>query len=366
MMRRVPLNDLLRQNRLVQEELGEAARRVIERGWYVLGSECADFETAFADYCGVSHCIGVANGTDAIELALRAIGVADGDGVATVANAGFYASTAIHAIGAKPVYVDVAAENHLIDIDSLRQAVAREAVRAVIVTHLYGYLADVEAAIAVCEPLGIPVIEDCAQAHGASRNGRRAGSFAAAGCFSFYPTKNLGALGDGGAVTTSDEGIATRLRELRQYGWDKKYQVSRPGGRNSRLDEMQAALLHAKMPYLDRWNEDRRQLANRYSREMQNPRVVVPGNFGPDNVAHLFVVRCKDREGFRQHLDAHGIASDVHYPIPDHRQPGYQAASGSDTLKETERLAREIVTIPCFAELEEEEIGQILGAVNSW
>src|SRR6201990_3311417 len=297
MTRRVPLNDLVRQNRLIHEELTGAARRVIERGWYVLGSEGADFEKAFAAYCGVPHAIGVANGTDGIELALRAVGVGEGDRVATVANAGFYASTSIHAIGARPLYVDVVARTHSMNVDSLQRELAQTPVRAVIATHLYGRLADVEAIAATCKPLGIPVVEDCAQAHGAERNGRKAGSFGAAGCFSFYPTKNLGALGDGGAVTTSDAAMAKRIRELRQYGWDRKYRVSRTGGRNSRLDELQAALLLAKLPHLDRWNEDRRRIARRLSNAIRHPRIKCPQDFGTDNVAHLFVLRCEDRAG---------------------------------------------------------------------
>jgi dTDP-4-amino-4,6-dideoxygalactose transaminase len=365
MPRRVPLNDLVRQNLLVHDELVGSARRVIERGWYVLGSEGADFEKAFASYCGVPHAIGVANGTDGIELTLRAVGVGEGDRVATVANAGFYASTAIHAIGARPLYVDVVAKTQSMNVDCLQRELAQSPVRAVIATHLYGRLADVEAIAALCKPLGIAVIEDCAQAHGANRNGRAAGSLADAGCFSFYPTKNLGALGDGGAVTTSDTALAERLRELRQYGWDKKYQVSRAGGRNSRLDELQAALLLAKLPHLDRWNEDRRALARRYSNEVSNPRIECPQDFGADNVAHLFVVRCQDREGLRRHLEAHGISSDVHYPIPDHRQPAYSACHAGP-LPETERLAREILTIPCFPEMEEEEVSRVIKAVNSW
>ena len=365
MTRRVPLNDLVRQNLLIHEELVSSARRVIARGWYVLGSEGADFEKAFAAYCGVPHAVGVANGTDGIELALRAVGVGEGDRVATVANAGFYASTSIHAIGARPLYVDVVARTHSMNVDSLKRELAQNPVRAVVVTHLYGRLADVETIAAICKPLGIPVIEDCAQAHGATRNGKAAGSFAAAGCFSFSPTKNLGALGDGGVVTTSDAAVAGRLRELRQYGWDKKYQVSRTGGRNSRLDELQAALLLAKLPHLDRWNADRRAIARRYSTEIRHSRIECPQDFGADNVAHLFVVRCEDRDGLRRHLEAHEVSSDIHYPIPDHRQPAYSASHVGE-LPETERLAKEIVTIPCFPEMEEEEIEQVIDAVNSW
>jgi aminotransferase EvaB len=365
MTRGIPLNDLVRQSQLIHEELVSAVRRVIERGWYVLGSEGAEFEQAFAAYCGVAHAVGVANGTDGIELALRAVGVDKGHGVATVANAGFYASTSIRAIGARPLYVDVDPDTSLMSVDSLKRELARNAVRAVIATHLYGRLADVETIAAICRPLGIPVIEDCAQAHGARRNGKASGSFGDAGCFSFYPTKNLGALGDGGAVTTQDAGIAARVRELRQYGWDKKYQVSRAGGRNSRLDELQAALLLAKLPHLDRWNIDRRAIARRYANEIGNPRVKCPQDFGTDNVAHLFVLRCEDRDGLRRHLEARGVGSDIHYPIPDHRQPAY-SASEFDELPETERLAKEIVTIPCFSEMEDEEVSQVIDAVNAW
>jgi aminotransferase EvaB len=366
MTRSVPLNDLVRQGRDIREQLAARAADVIARGWFVLGDECAAFESEFAQYCGVAHCLGIANGTDGIEIALRAAGVGSGDGVATVANAGFYASTAIHAIGARPVYVDVSAETHLMDASALQQVLSADNVRAVIVTHLYGRLADVEAVIALCQPRGIAVIEDCAQAHGASRNGRKAGSFGVAGCFSFYPTKNLGALGDGGAVTTNDAGFAARVREFRQYGWDTKYRVSRKGGRNSRLDELQAALLRVKLPHLDRWNAERRKLAQRYAREITNPRVTCPADFGPENIAHLFVLRCQDRDGLRRHLEARGVASDIHYPIPDHLQPAYGGVSRSNSLPQTERLASEIVTIPCFAELDEDEIRQVIDAVNGW
>ena len=365
MATRIPLNDLVRQNSLIRDDLVSASRRVIERGWYVLGAEGADFETAFAKYCGVPHAVGVGNGTDAIELALRAVGIRAGHKVATVANAGYYASTSIRAIGAHPVYVDVSRDTYLMSIDSLRHQLERSPVQAVIATHLYGRLADIETIVAICRPLGIPVVEDCAQAHGATRNGRSAGSFGAAGCFSFYPTKNLGALGDGGAITTCDDALADSLRQLRQYGWNKKYRVSRTGGRNSRLDEMQAALLLAKLPHLDRWNEVRRTIARRYSAEIKNSRVKCPKDFGADHVAHLFVVRCEDRDGFQRHLEAHGVGSDIHYPIPDHLQPAYPDHE-ADGLTETERLAMEIITLPCFAEMEEEEIGAVISAANSW
>jgi len=368
MTRRVPLNDLVRQNRTIHADLLASAGRVIERGWFVLGSEGAQFEAAFAKYCGVESAIGVANGTDALELALRAVDVGPDMGVATVANAGFYSSTAIHAIGARPVYVDVNPSTQLMDAGSLERALATTSVKAVIVTHLYGRLADMESIAAVCQSRNIPIVEDCAQAHGARRNGRLAGSFGKAGCFSFYPTKNLGALGDGGAITTNDAVIAARLRELRQYGWDQKYRVSRAGGCNSRLDEIQAALLLAKLPHLDAWNEERRAIARRYASGIKHPAVQCSRVFGPDDVVHLYVVRCKDRDRFRQHLDANGIGSDVHYPIPDHLQPAYAGRSAGlgDALPETERLAHEIVTIPCFNGMEETEVERVISVVNSY
>jgi dTDP-4-amino-4,6-dideoxygalactose transaminase len=364
-MQRVPLNDLLRQNNSIRDDLVASASRVIDRGWFIHGEEGARFEAGFAAYCSVRHAIGVANGTDAIELALRAAGVKAGNAVATVANAGFYSSTAIQAIGAEPLYVDVDPTTQLMALASLQRALEGRPVAAVVVTHLYGQLAEIEAIVSYCGMRGIVVIEDCAQAHGARRNGKLAGSFGKAGCFSFYPTKNLGALGDAGAITTDDPAFATRLRELRQYGWDQKYRVSRTGGRNSRLDEMQAALLSAKLPHLDAWNEERRNIARRYVDEIRHPGIRRLQPMGADHVAHLFVVRCEDRDRFRRHLDLNGIATDIHYPIPDHRQPAYEGRVAAELI-ETETLAREIVTIPCFNGMEETEIRRVISAANGW
>lgn len=362
-MHRVPLNDLLRQNRPIRDDLVASASRVIERGWFIQGEEGGAFEAAFANYCSVQHCIAVGNGTDAIELALRAAGVKAGDAVVTVANAGFYGSTAILAIGAEPLYVDVDPMTQLMDPSALRQGIEGRSIAAVLVTHLYGRLADVEAIASLCAERGIVVIEDCAQAHGARRNGKLAGSFGAAGCFSFYPSKNLGALGDAGAITTSDAGLAARLRQLRQYGWDQKYRVDRLGGRNSRLDEMQAALLLVKLRRLDQWNEERRGIARRYVEEINHPGIRRLLPFGTDHVAHLVVLCCEDRDRLRRHLDASGIATDIHYPIPDHHQPSWKPQV---SLPNTERLAQEIVTIPCFIGMEDAEIDRVIAAVNGW
>lgn len=342
-----------------------AINGVVGRGSYILGPENEAFEAAFAAYCGVSHAVGVANGTDAIELALRAVGVQAGHAVVTVANAGFYATAALLAIGANPVFIDVDPETYLVSVDALRDTLKETSVHCVVVTHLYGCLADVETVDEICQARGIPVLEDCAQAHGAARGKRLAGSFGAAGCFSFYPTKNLGALGDGGAVVTRDPEIAARVRSLRQYGWEGKYRVARSGGRNSRLDAMQAAILGAKLPHLDSWNKRRRDIAQRYANEIVHPGVKCPSGFGEDHVAHLFVVRCEGRDNLRAHLESNGIGADIHYPVPDHRQAAIRDMWPAE-LVVTERLAREILTLPCFPEMTEDEVAHVISAINAW
>ena len=362
---RVPLNDLSRQTRAIEEELSQAIAGVLACGAYVLGPETQAFERDFAAYCGVPHVLGVANGTDAIEIALRATGIEAGHRVATVANAGFYASAAIRAIGAEPAYVDVDGKSHTMAADDLRRELDHGGVRAVVVTHLYGRLAAIEEIVALCERPGVAVIEDCAQAAGAARHGRRAGSFGIAGCFSFYPTKNIGALGDGGAIVTKDVEFAARVRALRQYGWERKYHVSLAGGRNSRLDEIQAAVLRVKLRHLDGWNARRRSIAVRYSNEISNPRVACPQGFGTDHVAHLFVVRAEDRESLRRHLDLQGVGTDIHYPVPDHLQ-AVSRGTCCRALPVTEALAKDIATLPCFPEMTDEEVAFVVQAVNRW
>jgi dTDP-3-amino-2,3,6-trideoxy-4-keto-D-glucose/dTDP-3-amino-3,4,6-trideoxy-alpha-D-glucose/dTDP-2,6-dideoxy-D-kanosamine transaminase len=238
--------------------------------------------------------------------------------------------------------------------------------RCVVVTHLYGLLADMDSILAVCAARQVPVIEDCAQSHGATREQRRAGSFGVAGCFSFYPTKNLGALGDGGAVVTRDDGIAGRILELRQYGWEAKYQVVHLGGRNSRLDEIQAAILTAKLPHLDEWNRARRYVANRYSTEIAHANIKCPPVLGEDHAAHLYVVRCSDRPGLRQYLESKNISTDIHYPISDHRQPCFSTMPILAELPHTDRATAEVLTLPCFPEMTNAEVDAVVEALNSW
>jgi dTDP-4-amino-4,6-dideoxygalactose transaminase len=358
----VPLNDLQRQTTVLGAELSAAIQRVVESGWYILGKECAAFEAEFADYCGVRQCIAVANGTDALELALRSLGIGLGDVVATAANAGGYATAAIRQIGAESLYVDVDAERMTICPRDLAARLTPQ-VRAVIATHLYGRMADLPGLLAVTDRAGVPIIEDCAQAHGAALSGRKAGSWSALGCFSFYPTKNLGGLGDGGAVTTNDSALAERVKSLRQYGWSTRYKCAEYG-RNSRLDEMQAAILRAKLPHLDGWNARRREIAKIYSCALAEQSVACPQEFGEDYVAHLYLIRSERRDELRASLKARGIATDVHYPIPDHRQEAARGtAAARTTLPVTERLAQEILTLPCFAELREDEIAAVAAAL---
>jgi dTDP-4-amino-4,6-dideoxygalactose transaminase len=345
---------------LLKDAIESAISSVTTSGRYLFGHYTAAFEVAFADYCGTRHCIGVANGTDALEIALRAVGCRPGDDVVTTPNSGMYATAAILAVGARPVLVDIEPRHMTMSPGALAQ-VLNPQVKAVVVTHLYGRLADMEAISAITR--GIPLIEDCAQAHGAERGGMKAGSFGGIGCFSFYPTKNLGALGSGGAIVTSDDRLAQAVRELRQYGWGSKYCAVRPGGRNSCLDEIQAAILTAKLPFLDGWNAKRRDIVRRYCESLGNAAILHPK--GSDDSAHLCVLRIKNRGELEEHLAGDGIATAVHYPIPDHRQPALRGVF-SDTLHlpEAELAADEVLTIPCFAELTDEEIGRVTDSLT--
>jgi len=338
-------------------------RDVLASGWYILGPQGEAFESEFAGFCGAAHGVGVANGTDALELALRALEIGPGDQVAAVANAGGYSTAAIRAIGAEPLYIDVEEDSMTMDSRALAAAIGPRT-RAVIVTHLYGRVADMPALLAAAG--SVPVIEDCAQAHGARLCGRVAGVWGALGCFSFYPTKNLGAVGDGGVVVTGNSVLAARVRSLRQYGWISKYRSISAGGRNSRLDEMQAAVLRVKLRYLEEGNVRRRKIAYLYNRWLSGAGLKTSA-VGNEHVAHLYVVRSALRDGLRDALRSASIGSDVHYPVPDHLQEsarGRRWAAGG--LPVTERCCREVVTLPCFPELRDEEVRMVAEAVCSF
>jgi dTDP-4-amino-4,6-dideoxygalactose transaminase len=348
----------------VEKALREAAARVITSGRFVLGPEGEAFEAEFAAYCGAGECVAVANGTDAIELALRGVGVRSGDSVITVANAGNFASTALAAIGARPLYVDVDEDSLTLSPSALTTQL--DGVRAIVVTHLYGRLAAIEQVVEIAAARGIPVVEDCAQAHGSMRQERRAGTFGRIGCFSFYPTKNLGALGDGGAIVTSDRELAKTIRALRQYGWTTKYKAAFSGGRNSRLDEIQAAFLRIKLRVLDDANLQRIAIAQRYRDAFANLPLKMLHWTDGEYVAHAFPVRVEQRDEFRAYLTHAGIGTDIHFPIPDYRQPMAGYDDKRATLPVTEMACASVTTLPCFPGLSSEEVDRVIVAVRQF
>jgi aminotransferase EvaB len=363
--RPVPFNDLGRGTAGLRAELLDAVTRVLDSGWYVLGPEHDAFEAELADYLGAPTVVGVANGTDALQLAMLALGVTPGAAVLTAANAGGYASTAARSIGARPVYADVDASSLLLTPATLDEALRGMTVppAAVVVTHLYGMAADMPAIVAWAAARGIPLIEDCAQSLGAVVGDRRAGTFGDAATISFYPTKNLGALGDGGAVVTRDPATADRIRSLRQYGWASKYRATTPGGRNSRLDELQAAILRVRLRGLDALNARRREIHTRYAAALALPGVRLVHAASDAYVAHLAVLDADDRDDLRARLNEAGIGTDVHYPLPDHLQP-IADAELRPALPVTERAAQRVLSIPLFPELTEAEIDAVETALS--
>ncbi|MCX6135464.1 MAG: DegT/DnrJ/EryC1/StrS family aminotransferase [Ignavibacteriales bacterium] len=366
-MKTIPINDLSRIDDAEKKAELDAIARVYNSGWYILGPEVRSFEDEFASYIGSKHCVGVGNGTDALELALRSLGVGPGDEVATVANAGMYSTAAIYALGAKPRYVEICADTMTMDPEDVREKMG-ECTRAIIVTHLYGQMADMPAILDVSRKTNLPLIEDCAQAHGAVLNGTKAGNWGDIGCFSFYPTKNLGGIGDGGCLVTSSEEVYSKLIQLRQYGWKGKYCSEVKGGRNSRLDEIQAAILRSRLPLLDHLNGRRRKIARIYSTKLAElqDRLVCTQNFQLTNVSHLYVIRTRERENLSRWLMSNGVSTDVHYPIPDHHQPFQKFLLKDISLPVTENVCEEVLTLPCFPGLAEQEIDQVLSAINKY
>jgi dTDP-3-amino-3,4,6-trideoxy-alpha-D-glucose transaminase len=363
---RVPFGDSIRQYQALQHELDAAAARVLQSGWYILGPEVQAFEAEFARFCGAAHCVSVGNGTEALHLALRALGLQPGDEVLTVANAGVPGAIAIRQAGLTPRFADVDEQTHNLSPASLATAITPRT-KAILPVHLYGRPAPMAEIMEIAARHALPVVEDCAQSHGATVDGRITGTLGRLGCFSFYPTKNLGALGDGGAIITDDGALADTLRKLRVYGWERKYHSTVAGGINSRLDELQAALLRCKLPHLIHWNELRRERAAWYRELLAD----VPGLTLPHDtdghVYHLFVVQVHGgrRDALRQALAEHGIGTDVHYPLPAHLQPafddlGYEPGE----LPVSERLAESVLSLPCFPELTRAEVEAVAAAVK--
>lgn len=361
----VPFANLHREHDALRAELRGAIDDVLDSGWFILGKQLETFERAFAGYCGAKHAIGVASGTDALHLALLALGVGDGDEVITVANTFIATALAISYAGATPVFVDVDEKTQTMDVSHVEAKITSRT-RAIMPVHLFGRLADMNAIQAIAAKHGIPVIEDACQAHGARGSAGTAGAIGALGCFSFYPTKNLGAYGDAGLVTTSDDALAGKVRSLRNYGQTQKYHhVLR--GFNSRLDEMQAAVLNVKMRTLEQRNDARRAIARRFTEGIDNPLVETPAPH-PDSehVYHLYVVRTPHRDALRAWLSSRGIETQIHYPVPIHEQEAYRDLSRGVSLPVTERLSREIVSLPIWSELRDDEIEWVIRSVNEF
>ncbi|KNX78999.1 aminotransferase [Pseudomonas sp. 250J] len=360
--------DLKKLNSVYAEQLREACARVIDSGWFIGGQELANFERSFAEYCGVEHCVGVANGLDALTLTLRAwkeMGrLEEGDEVIVPANTYIASVLAITENRLKPVLVEPDPQTFNLSAEGV-QAALTDKTRAVVAVHLYGQMADMKGIMALADQHDLLVLEDAAQSHGASIDGRRAGSWGHAAGFSFYPGKNLGALGDAGALATHDEALAKMVRGLGNYGSYRKYENEFQGV-NSRLDEIQAAMLSVKLVHLDREIVARRKVATAYLEGIDNPGVRLPHLNAPEqHVWHLFVVRCERREELQRHLHDSGVQTLIHYPIPPHKQQAY-SAFGNLSLPLTEAIHREVLSLPISPVMSEDEVQAVVRAVNAF
>lgn len=357
--------DLKKVNERFRGEMDAAVKRVLDSGWYLLGKEVDAFEQEFAAYCGTKHCVGVANGLDALTLIIKAYGFGPGDEIIVPANTFIATLLAVSANGCTPVLVEPDWNTRLIDVDRIEAAVTPRT-KAIMVVHLYGRTVDMEKVWEVAKRHNLKVIEDSAQAHGAKYHGVRCGNLGDASGFSFYPGKNLGCLGDGGAVTTNDDELVAKVRAIRNYGSDYKYHHIYKG-MNSRLDEIQAALLRVKLPHLDEDNARRRAIAERYIREISNPIVELPKlpKCPEGHVWHVFAVTCRDRDGLLKHLEANGIQTNIHYPTPPHLQGAYRELA-NQSFPISERMHREIASLPMSPVLTDEEVAKVVETVNEF
>lgn len=367
---RVPFVDLAAEYTSIRVEIDEAVGAVLRKGWYILGAQVAAFEREFAAFCGVEHGVGVASGTDAIHLAIRACGITAGDEVVTVANVSAPTVCAIVAAGARPRFADVRSDTMTMDprrVDDLLRGDSSHRIKAIVPVHLYGHPAEIDRIVELARGHGAAVIEDACQAHGTTYNGRHVGSFGDAGCFSFYPTKNLGAYGDGGLVVCRDGAIAERVRMLRCYGEASKYK-NLTYGINSRLDELQAAILRVKLRHLTSWNERRRSLAARYMAGLAGAGVETPVEAaGAFHTYHLYVVRSSRREALQAALRERGIGTSVHYPIPIHFQDAYRDLGYSaGDLPQTEACCAEVLSLPISTAMPPESVDIVCDAIRAF
>ncbi|MEE2708326.1 MAG: DegT/DnrJ/EryC1/StrS family aminotransferase [Gemmatimonadota bacterium] len=348
-----------------KEEIDEAVQRVLNSGWYILGQEVKAFEDEFAAYIGVQYGIGVASGTDALQLALRTLGVAQGDEVVTTPHTAVATATAVDLCGATPVFVDIEPDSYALDPQQLEAAIT-ERTRVIIPVHIYGHPADLDPILEIARRHGAFVLEDCSQSHGALYKQRRTGAWGDIAVFSLYPTKNLGALGDGGVVVTDRVDLADRARLMREYGWQDRY-VSAFVGMNSRLDEMQAAILRVKLRYLEEENETRRVYARMYDQELEALNISRPlVSADVEHVYHQYVIRSQSRNELQIYLREHEIGSLIHYPTPIHQQPAYVARCQGQTFPACEQAAAEILSLPMYPQLTEDDIYTVANHIGQW
>jgi len=366
MKRKIPLVDLAAQYRLIKSEIDEAVSRVLTNTNFIMGKEVTDFELNFAGFCGVKFAIGVGNGTDALYIALRALGIGAGDEVITVPNTFIATTEAISMTGAKPVFVDVDESSFTIDADKIENAVTSKT-KAIIPVHLYGRVCDMEKIKAIAQKRGLKIIEDAAQAHGAARGDIKAGSFSDAGCFSFYPGKNLGAAGDAGAVVTNNADLAAKMKMLRNHGREKKH-IHEFEGVNSRLDTIQAAILDVKLKHLAGWVQKRNEKAWNYCKLLADCKGIKLPEIPKDvyHAWHLFVIRCKFRDKLKDALENENISCGIHYPVPLHLQPAYRHLNYKEgDFPVSERLAKEILSLPIYPELTADDQNRICEVIKN-
>lgn len=365
-MTKIPFVSFVPMEKELNKELKDAFARVLARSWYIEGEEDAAFEKAFAEYCNARYCVGVGNGLDALMLALKALGIGEGDEVIVPSNTFIATALAVTYVGATPVFVEPDIRTFNIN-PALIEASITKRTKAIIPVHLYGQPCDMDPIMEIAGKHDLKVVEDCAQAHGATYKGRKVGTFGDIAGFSFYPGKNLGALGDAGAVITNNKELADTVRALGNYGSDYKYHHIYKGN-NSRLDEMQAAFLAAKLPHLERMNAERRRIAAMYTEGISNPKVITPYIL-PDCIPvwHIYGIRCEERDDLEKHLNAKGIGTNKHYPIPMHRQECYKDLNITQgALPIAEEISRTELSIPMYYGMKDEEIQYIIAAINGF
>ena len=341
-----------------QHEINLAIKRVLDSGWYILGKEVETFEKEFSDFNAARYSIGVGSGTEAIHLALRALDIGVGDEVITTAHTAVATVSAIDLVGAKPVFVDIETDYFNIDANIINEVITPKT-KAIIPVHIYGHPCNMDLIMDIANKNNLMVIEDCAQAHGAKYKTNRVGSIGHIGCFSFYPTKNLGAIGDGGAIITNDKSLANKIKLLREYGWKERY-ISSYEGWNSRLDEIQAAILRVKLKYLDKDNLKRKAHAKKYKEVLNDFPIELPKEREDSNhVFHLYVIKTGNRDKIKKLLELKGIGTTIQYPLPIHKQKYFRKIVGDIELPQTERIAKNILSLPMYPEMNDDHVKDI-------